>query len=81
MVINVDKQEVKEQEIEVTPEMIQAGLEVLAGYDPDSELQSGFVIRLFEEMLSHRQQNFSVPIKYCRFTCRNYQRVGHGHSR
>ena len=37
-------------EIEITPEMIEAGLSVLSDFDPDSDSGSGFVVRLYQVM-------------------------------
>ena len=38
------------REIEITPEMIDAGVDLLAQYDPDADTYSETVIEIFSEM-------------------------------
>jgi hypothetical protein len=39
-------------EIEITPEMIKAGVRAVAGYNPEFELDEDFVMRLYRAMVT-----------------------------
>ena len=43
--------------VEVTPEMVQAGLAELATFDPDSDLGSQLVTQIFLAMIRTSQDN------------------------
>ena len=52
--------EMSQRDIEITPEMIRAGVLELAGYDPDFELQSEIVERVYLAMAEGSAQSYNV---------------------